>query len=88
MNKDVRWTTPKLLGFICVEGGQTASSTTFLGVPTKGAKPWLCRNIKMKEIDEMIRIKGGGEGPDRRQDVQELGTDDLPVVQYLINCLQ
>jgi hypothetical protein len=42
----------------------------------------------MKGIDEMIRIKGGGEGPDRRQDVQELGTDDLPVLQYLINCLQ
>jgi hypothetical protein len=23
MNKDVRWTTPKLLGFICVEGSDS-----------------------------------------------------------------
>jgi len=52
MNKDVRWTTPKLLSF-SLQGPEEVDRQHKL---CKGA-PRLCRNTKLEEIDEMIRIK-------------------------------
>jgi hypothetical protein len=53
MNKDVRWTTPKLLSF-SLQGPEERRETDRqpqAWCATKGA-PWLCGNTKLEEIDE------------------------------------
>jgi len=55
MNKDVRWTTPKLLSFSLQGPEEGDRQPAQAWCATMGA-PWLCRDTEL-EIDEMIRIR-------------------------------
>lgn len=75
MNKDVRWTTPKLLSFFVWR----EDSQHDLGVPPRANHSFVetqSRRRSMRYWDD--QNKGRWRGPDRRQDVQELGSRHWP----------